>query len=120
MALVNYPIVTWERSPIIVFTIGKKRFDAVKQHYLATGLTTRRHGNTRRLPANALSFRETQNALKFLHAYAESNAILLPGRIPGYKRDDLQLLPSSTTKKVCINREREGGVTSDLSYTPCM
>ena len=32
--------------------------------------------------------------------YAEKNAILLPGRIPGYKRDTIQLLPSSTTKKV--------------------
>ena len=38
--------------------------------------------------------------MRFLQAYAEDNAILLPGRIPGYKRDDIQLLPSSTTKKV--------------------
>ena len=28
------------------------------------------------------------------------NAMLLPGRIPGYKKDTIQLLPSSTTKKV--------------------
>ena len=28
----------------------------------------------------------------------KENAILLPGRIPGYRRDDIQLLPSSTTK----------------------
>lgn len=27
------------------------------------------------------------------------HAILLPGRIPGYKRTDVQLLPSSTTKR---------------------
>jgi hypothetical protein len=40
--------------------------------------------------------------LRFLRSYAEVNAILLPGRIPGYKRDDLQLLPSSTTKKVSM------------------
>ena len=31
--------------------------------------------------------------------YVESNAILLPGRIPGYKRDDIKLLPSSCTKR---------------------
>jgi hypothetical protein len=30
--------------------------------------------------------------------YVESNTILLRGRIPGYKWDDIQLLPSSTTK----------------------
>jgi hypothetical protein len=76
------------------------KFLALKQHYLATGLTTRIHGNTRRMPKNTLSLRETQNAVKFLSSYASDNAILLPGRIPGYKRDDLQLLPSSTTKKV--------------------
>ncbi len=81
-------------------SIGKDKFTAVKQHYLATGLTTRIHGNTKRTPHNTLSFRETKNMVKFLHSYADNNAILLPGRIPGYKRDDLQLLPSSTTKKV--------------------
>jgi hypothetical protein len=80
--------------------IGKDRFTALKRHYLATGLTTRCHGNCKRTPANTLSFRDNQNVLKFLRSYAENHAILLPGRIPGYKRDDLQLLPSSTTKKV--------------------
>ena len=34
------------------------------------------------------------------YAYdAEDHAILLPGRIPRYKRDDFQLLPSSITKR---------------------
>ena len=28
----------------------------------------------------------------------DSNAMLLPGRIPGYKDSDVKLLPSSTTK----------------------
>ncbi len=36
----------------------------------------------------------------FLKNFAEANAILLPARIPGYKRDDVQLLPPSTTIKV--------------------
>lgn len=31
--------------------------------------------------------------------YAENNAILLLGCTPGYKQDDIHLLPSSTTKK---------------------
>ena len=35
----------------------------------------------------------------FLQHYAEINVIMLLGRIPGYKCDDLQLLPSSITKK---------------------
>lgn len=80
---------------------GKGRFHALKAHYLTCGLTLRQHGNLRRLPPNTLSFDVTKNAATFLQRYAEDHAILLPGRIPGYKRDDLQLLPSSTTKKVC-------------------
>ncbi len=79
---------------------GKDRFLALKAHYLVNGLTTRIHGNHKRLPHNTLTFTDMKNILKFLQAYAEDNAILLPGRIPGYKRDDIQLLPSSTTKKV--------------------
>lgn len=76
------------------------RFKAIKAHYLATGLTTRVHKNTRRLPPNTLTFVEIKNLVRFVKAYADLHGILLPGRIPGYKRDDLQLLPSSTTKKV--------------------
>ena len=73
---------------------------AVKASFLATGLTTRVHGNTKKLPKHALKLDEVKNLVTFLSNYAEKNAILLPGRIPGYKRDDLQVLPSSTTKKV--------------------
>jgi len=53
------------------------------------------HKNTGHLPVNALSYDQQLNIVKFLENYA---AILLPGRIPGYKRDDLKLLPSSKAK----------------------
>ena len=72
---------------------------AVKAHFLATGLTMRIHKRSKCLPLNALSLVEVQNLVRFLNNYAETHAILLPGRIPGYKRDDIQLLPC-TTKKV--------------------
>ncbi len=41
---------------------------------------------------------------KHMHLHAvpfnttDANAMVLPGRVPGYKRSDIQLLPSSTTK----------------------
>ena len=79
---------------------GKDHFMAVKAHFLATGLTTRRHKRSKCLPHNALSFVEVKNIFRFLNNYAETYAVLLPGRIPGYKRDDIQLLPTCTTKKV--------------------
>jgi len=47
-----------------------------------------------------MSFEAIQDIVKFISNFAEEQAILLPGRIPGYKRDDMKLLPSSTTKKV--------------------
>ena len=46
--------------------------------------------NTRRLLSNALSFEEVRSIVLFVQSYADIHAILLPGRIPGYKRDDLQ------------------------------
>ena len=71
---------------------------AHKASYLATGLTLRVHDDAKRLPKHTLKLDEVKNLVTFLHNYAEKNAIL-PGRIPGYKWDDLQLLPSITTKK---------------------
>lgn len=76
---------------------------ALKTHYVVVGLTFRQHGNHNRLPHNAMSFEDTKYVLRFLQNYAELHAILLPGRIPSYKRDDLVLLPSSTTKKVSLS-----------------
>lgn len=36
--------------------------------------------------------------MNFLTNYAEENTVLLPGRIPGFKNDDIRLLSSSETK----------------------
>lgn len=83
-------------------SLGKDRFNALKVHYILIGLNARQHGNYNRLPYNTLSIDVTRKVVRFLQNYSENHAILLPGRIPGYKRDDLQLLPSSTTKKVIL------------------
>ena len=80
---------------------------ALKASYFAMGLTTRIHSNVRRIPKHALKLHEVKYLVTFLSTFAEKNAILLPRQIPGYKRDDLQLLPSNMTKKVSNLRERE-------------
>ena len=72
---------------------------AVKSSYLSLGMVPRVHGHTGRVPPNAFVLEDMQNIVKFILQYAESNAILLPGRVPGYKRDDIQILPSSVTKR---------------------
>ena len=86
-----------------LYGIGsKKRLQSLRSHYLENGMTPRVHGNTKSLPHNALPFGVINAAVKFLQNYTEQHAILLPGRIPGYKRDNMTLLPSSSSKMVHI------------------
>ena len=70
----------------VAFTLfaGKDHFINLKASYLATGLTTRVHGNANRQPKHALKLDEVKTLVTFLNNYAEKNAILLPGRIPGF------------------------------------
>ena len=78
--------------------IGKWRYDAVRTYCMNNGIEERIHGNTNHLAHNGFSTDELRNIVTFLQNYAEENTILLPGNIPGYKRTDLQLLPTHTTK----------------------
>ena len=83
--------------------IRKHRLKAIKAHFLSNGLSLRIHGNTGKLPHNVTSYASTRYIVQFIANFAEQHAILLPGCIPGYKRDDFKLLPSSITKKVyCV------------------
>ena len=84
---------------LFLHSISEKKLKTLKSSLHIHGLTPRNHGNSKRLPANTINFADTQVVVQFINAHAETNAILLPRRIPGYKRSDLQLLPSSTTKR---------------------
>lgn len=87
-----------------LFGIGANhRIKAIKKHYLENGMESRVHKNTKRLPSKTASYEDICALVKFLQNYAETNAILLPGRIPSYKRDDIKLLPSNTSKKVNVS-----------------
>ena len=63
-------------------------------------MVERVHKNTKRLHHHAISFDDATHIVKYLQNYAEQNAVLLPGHIPGYKRDDMKLLPCSESKGV--------------------
>lgn len=41
---------------------------------------------------------DVKRVVQFVTNYADSNALVLPGRVPGFKKDDIKLLPSSHTK----------------------
>ena len=84
-----------------IFGVGMKhKIDGIRKHYLEESLTPRVHKNSKLRPHNALSFKDITGIVNFLQNYSEQHAILLPGRIPAYKRDDMKLLPSSNSKKV--------------------
>ena len=79
--------------------VGEKWLKNLTKSVKRNSLSPRVHGNTNRSPKHALSFSSTEYVVRFLFSYAEQHALLLPGRIPGYIRDDLKLLPSSVSKR---------------------
>ena len=78
--------------------ITKSRFQKLPDHYRNHGLSVRIRGNSRRLPHNTLPQAVIEDVKNFLSNFAEETALLLPGRIPGFKNEDIQLLSSSDTK----------------------
>ena len=62
------------------------------------------HGKYQRLPKHNLSLDSVQNVVAFLLNFADQHGLLLPGRIHGYSRSDIKLLPSSMSKR-CIWRK---------------
>ena len=88
-----------ERMFRFLHTLGETRYKNLKKSLQSQGLSTRSHGNLKRSPAHALSLSSTEFVVRFLLNYAEQNALLLPGRVPGYSRSDIKLLPSSVSKR---------------------
>ena len=97
--------------------VGSWRVKALRANLLEFGLTPRVHGNVRRLPHHALTMEATQLVVNFITTYAEEHAILLPGRVPGYKRTDVQLLPTSTTKKAVWLLFQASSGSTCVAYT---
>ena len=81
-----------------LYGISKSRFQRLVEHYQSHGISLRIHGNSKRLPHNALPLAVNEDVKNFLSNYADENAVLLPGRIPGFKNEDIQLLSSSDSK----------------------
>ena len=73
------------------------KLKSIKASWLENGLCPRKR--KQHLPHNVTKLTDVQFLVRFILQYAEDHAILLPGRVPGYKQDDLQLLPSSVTKR---------------------
>ena len=79
-------------------TVGNKRLKNLAKSLKDNGLTPRIHGNAHKRLMHSLSFESTEYVVRFLLSYAEQNG-LLSGRVPGYSRSDIKLLPSSISKR---------------------
>jgi len=86
------------RTFLFLHCLHRNRFYSLVKHYRKNGLSLRVHGNKNRLPSST-SFAETvEQVVKFILNIAEEQALLLPGRVPGFKRIDVKLLPLNLTK----------------------
>ena len=81
------------------YGISYSRFRRLKEHHEKHGICRRSHSNTKRLPENTLPKSAFLDIHIFLVNYVEENAITLPGRIPGFKSDDVKVLPSYETRR---------------------
>ena len=102
---------------LILYGISCSRFLRLKDHYGENGLSLRVHGNHKRLPHNATPQSVSEDVKNVLTNYVKENAVLLPGRIPGFKNDDIKLLFSGGLK----NRVKKPGskVSVTLNVSIC-
>ena len=82
---------------LFLHSLSNTRFEAIKRSWRENCLSPRVRAKV--LPHNTTKLSDIKGVVRFILQYVEEHAFLLPGRIPGYKRDDLQRLPSSTTKR---------------------
>ena len=84
---------------LILHCIHNNQFCSLVKHYRKNGLTLRVHGSAKRLPSSACSAETVERVIKFIGNPAKEQALLLPGRMPGFKPIDVTLLPSNRTKQ---------------------
>ena len=86
------------KSFLFTYDMGLRKYYRLARQYNVNGIVPRLHGNTKRLPHNAYPLDVNIGVRTFIENYAEQNAMILPGRIPGYKDSDICLLPSAESK----------------------
>ncbi len=105
-----------------LYSISVNKLKSLQKHYRENGCKPRVHKNSGRTFRNHLSYDDNFNVRSFIWNYAELHAILLPGRIPGFKRDDIKLLPSSETmanvwRKYKVAMEESGKLLHYFLYS---
>ena len=83
---------------LFLHCISKNKFCTLLKHYKENGLSLRIHGNKKRPSSWTVPSQAVEQVVKFILNVAEEQVLILPGRVPGFKRTDVRLLPSALTK----------------------
>ena len=86
------------RTFLFLHCLQKNQFYSLVKHYRKNDLSLRVHGNKKRLPSSASSTKTVEPVIKFILNVAKEQALILLGRVPGFKRINVKLLPSNLTK----------------------
>ena len=86
---------------LFMLDISKKLYTTIASHFVRNGVSTRRHGNTNRLPSNTPSKEASEHIKKFVGNFAEVHGVCLPGRDP-HRRDEKNVLIASNLSKSSI------------------
>lgn len=83
------------------FSISQNKLTALLKHYKENGLVPRhkKSGGRQASDKRLLTHDDICRVVAFIVNFAELHAMVLPGRVPGFKRFDVKLLPSSYTKR---------------------
>ena len=93
---------------LFLHRIREFRFKAVKGSYMAEGMVPHVHKRAGHVFHNALLTGDIKTIIQFVLEYAEINTTLY---LVMYKRDDIQILPSSITKKAVWRLYQETATT---------
>ena len=73
--------------------ISQNKLTALIKHYKEYGLVPRRkNSGGRKCNTKSLSYDDIKAVVDFIVNFAEQQVLLLPGRVPGFKRSDIKLL----------------------------
>jgi hypothetical protein len=92
------------------FRLSQDRLTGLLKWYKTDGLVPKYKksgGRLSTLAKQALSFDDIKRTVSFIICYADDHARVLPGRVPGFKHDDIKLLPSSHTKVVVYGQYKK-------------
>ena len=74
---------------LYLLNISKHKYQNIADHYLENGLVIREHGNKSRLPHKTAPLETKEHVKSFIISYGQDNALPLPGRVPGFREENL-------------------------------